>query len=116
MRPYVWIIYAAFFIFLLVIVVLFQTFFYPMTEMYENFQDVGLAGQTLGLPPSALDSYKILFLHMVLIEGLFSGLVAGKMGEGKAKGGLKHSTIMVLVGWIVFKLTIELQVIVLPIG
>lgn len=116
MRPYIWIIYAAFIIFLLVIVVLFQTFFYPMAEMYENFQDSGLGAVQMGLPPTVLESYKTLFLHMVMIEGLFSGLVAGKMGEGKAKTGLKHSTIMVLVGWIVYKLTIELQIIVIPIG
>ena len=111
MKPYIWIIYAAFLIFMLVIVVLFQTFFYPMTEMYENFQDVGVGGTQMGLPPSTLEAYKTLFLHMVVIEGLFSGLVAGKMGEGKAKNGLKHSTIMVLVGWIAFKITIELQLI-----
>ncbi|MHA1154483.1 MAG: type II secretion system F family protein [Candidatus Heimdallarchaeota archaeon] len=116
MRPYIWIIYAAFIIFLLVIVVLFQTFFYPMALMYENFQDSGLGGVQMGLPPTVLESYKTLFLHMTMIEGLFSGLVAGKMGEGKAKAGLKHSAIMVLIGWITYKLTIELQVIVIPIG
>ncbi|MCK5046645.1 MAG: hypothetical protein KAS22_08695, partial [Candidatus Heimdallarchaeota archaeon] len=58
-----------------------------------------------------LESYKILFLHMTIVEGLFSGLVAGKMGEGKAKSGLKHSSIMVLIGWITYKLTIELKLI-----
>ncbi len=116
MRPYIWIIYAAFIIFLLVIVVLFQTFFYPMALMYENFQDSGLGGIQMGLPPTVLESYKTLFLHMTMIEGLFSGLVAGKMGEGKAKAGLKHSSIMVLIGWITYKLTIELQVIEIPIG
>jgi flagellar protein FlaJ len=115
MRPYIWIIYAAFIIFLLVIVVLFQTFFYPMQEMYLNFQDVTF-GQTMGLAPQILDSYKILFLHMTLIEALFSGLVAGKMGEGKAKSGLKHSTVMVLIGWLVYKLTIELRIININIG
>lgn len=116
MQPYIWIIYAAFVIFLLVIVVLFQTFFYPMTEMYENFQTAGIGGMQMGLPPTVLESYKILFLHMTLVEGLFSGLVAGKMGEGKAKAGLKHSTIMVLIGWVAYKLTIELQIIVIPLG
>jgi len=116
MRPYIWIIYAAFIIFLLVIVVLFQTFFYPMAAMYENFQDSGLGGVQMGLPPTTLESYKTLFLHMTMIEGLFSGLVAGKMGEGKAKAGLKHSTVMVFIGWIAYKLTIELQIIVIPIG
>ncbi|NHJ03488.1 MAG: hypothetical protein EAX90_01590 [Candidatus Heimdallarchaeota archaeon] len=116
MQPYIWIIYAAFVIFLLVIVVLFQTFFYPMTEMYENFQTAGIGGVEMGLPPTVLESYKILFLHMTLVEGLFSGLVAGKMGEGKAKAGLKHSTVMVLIGWVAYKLTIELQIIVIPLG
>jgi flagellar protein FlaJ len=109
MKPYIWIIYAAFVIFLLVIVVLFNTFFYPMSEMYTEFQ--GNQFQNLGLNPQVLDTYEILFLHMTLVEGLFSGLVAGKMGEGKAKSGLKHSAIMVLIGWITYKLTIELQLI-----
>jgi len=109
MRPYIWIIYAAFVIFLLVIVVLFNTFFYPMAEMYTEFQ--GNQFQNLGLNPQVLDTYEILFLHMTIVEGLFSGLVAGKMGEGKAKSGLKHSSIMVLIGWITYKLTIELQLI-----
>jgi flagellar protein FlaJ len=116
MRPYIWIIYAAFIIFLLVIVVLFQTFFYPMEQMYLDFQDVGLGGTTMGLAPQTLATYKILFLHMTLIEALFSGLVAGKMGEGKAKSGLKHSTIMVFIGWIAYKVTIELELVTLNIG
>ncbi len=109
MKPYIWIIYAAFIIFLLVIVVLFNTFFYPMSEMYTEFQ--GNQFTNLGLNPQVLESYKILFLHMTIVEGLFSGLVAGKMGEGKAKSGLKHSSIMILIGWITYKLTIELQLI-----
>jgi len=109
MKPYIWIIYAAFIIFLLVIVVLFNTFFYPMAEMYTEFQ--GNQFTNMGLNPQVLESYKILFLHMTIVEGLFSGLVAGKMGEGKAKSGLKHSSIMILIGWITYKLTIELQLI-----
>ncbi|NHJ31598.1 MAG: hypothetical protein FK732_01930 [Asgard group archaeon] len=109
MKPYIWIIYAAFVIFLLVIVVLFNTFFYPMTEMWQS--NPGSQFQNLGLNPQVLDTYEILFLHMTLVEALFSGLVAGKMGEGKAKSGLKHSSVMVLVGWITYKLTIELQLI-----
>ncbi len=109
MKPYIWIIYAAFLIFLLVIVVLFNTFFYPMSEMYTEFQSNQFTN--LGLNPQVLESYKILFLHMTIVEGLFSGLVAGKMGEGKAKSGLKHSSVMILIGWITYKLTIELQLI-----
>ena len=111
MQPYIWIIYAAFFIFLLVLVVLFQTFFYPMTEMFDSFQGLSVGSDIAGLNPATLETYKILFLHMTIVEGLFSGLVAGKMGEGKAKSGLKHASIMVLLGWIIYKLTIELSLI-----
>jgi flagellar protein FlaJ len=116
MRPYIWIIYAAFVIFLLVIVVLFQTFFYPMRNMYLDFLGNEAIGQNMGLAPTTLNTYKILFLHMTLIEALFSGLVAGKMGEGKIKSGLKHSSIMVFIGWIAYKLTIELRIIEFSVG
>ena len=40
--------------------------------------------------------------HMCLIQGLLGGLVAGKMGEGSVAAGLKHSLILMTVGFIIF--------------
>jgi len=47
---------------------------------------------------------KRIFFHMTVIQGLFGGLVAGKMGEGTISAGLKHSVILLTCGYVVFKL------------
>lgn len=43
--------------------------------------------------------YYALFLLMAIIQGIFSGLVAGQIGEGSITAGLKHSSIMTLSGF-----------------
>jgi flagellar protein FlaJ len=40
---------------------------------------------------------------MSVIQALFSGLVAGKMGEGTVSAGLKHSVVLLLVGFFVLR-------------
>ena len=36
---------------------------------------------------------------MAVIQGVFSGLVAGQLGEGSVKAGIKHSIIMTTGGF-----------------
>lgn len=43
--------------------------------------------------------YYALFLLMAIIQGIFSGLVAGQIGEGSVTAGLKHSSIMTISGF-----------------
>lgn len=43
--------------------------------------------------------YSDLFGKMILIQGLFSGLIIGKMSEGKIIAGLKHCLILMVVGY-----------------
>jgi len=38
-----------------------------------------------------------------MLQGFFSGLVAGQMGEGRVIAGLKYSAIMLLIAWVVFR-------------
>ncbi len=92
-RPYVAIIYVAFFVFLFTIVLLFQSFF------------VSIEGLPL-LSPSTMSSEQMrrIFFHMTTIQALFGGLVAGKMGEGTINAGLKHSLVMMLCGYIALKI------------
>ncbi len=47
--------------------------------------------------------YKRLFSHAAMLQGFFSGLVAGQMGEGRFIAGLKYSAIMLIVAWITFR-------------
>jgi flagellar protein FlaJ len=87
-RPYIIIIYVALFVFLFTIILLFKTFF-------AGAQGVSLMS-TDATPP---DEMKQIFLHMTLIQGFFGGLVAGKMGEGSINAGLKHSLVMMVLGF-----------------
>ncbi len=91
-RPYIAIIYVALFVFLFTIVILFKTFF------------TDVAGMSLFSMPtmSPVDLQRI-FLHLALVQGFFGGLVAGKMGEGSISAGLKHSLIMMLLGYVALK-------------
>ena len=92
-RPYIAIIYVALFVFLFTIVILFQTFF------------TGVEGMALfSTPTSSPADLKRIFLHLTLVQGFFSGLVAGKMGEGSVSAGLKHSLVMMMLGYMALKL------------
>jgi archaeal flagellar protein FlaJ len=41
------------------------------------------------------------FLFLLIFQGLFAGLVIGKISEGKIKYGFKHSFIMVAMAWLI---------------
>ncbi len=91
-RPYVAIVYVAFFVFLFTVVLLFRTFF---TQAME-FPFMGFATVTSEM------TRKICF-HMSAIQAFFGGLVAGKMGEGTISAGLKHCVILLTVGYLTLK-------------
>lgn len=92
-RPYVAIIYVAFFVFLFTIILLFKSFFLSL----EGLPILGAAVMSPG-------EMQQIFFHMTTIQAFFGGLVAGKMGEGTINAGLKHSLVMMLCGYIVIKL------------
>jgi flagellar protein FlaJ len=56
------------------------------------------------MPTTGLLDLERVFLHLTLIQGFFGGLVAGKMGEGSITAGLKHSLIMMLMGYVALRL------------
>jgi flagellar protein FlaJ len=92
-RPYIAIIYVALFVFLFTIVLVFKTFF-------SSVEGVPL----LSTPTMAPADLERIFLHLTIIQGFFGGLVAGKMGESTISAGLKHSLIMMLLGYVALKL------------
>jgi flagellar protein FlaJ len=91
-RPYIAIIYVALFVFLFTIVILFKTFF-------TGVDGLALFSMSTWLP----EDLRRIFLHLTLVQGFFSGLVAGKMGEGSVNAGLKHSLVMMLIGYVTLK-------------
>jgi flagellar protein FlaJ len=102
MLLYVLIIYISFFVFLYIIYTLVAVFIpvLPNVPMDASMQSMN----SMGMSFNGVDSgtLKILFYHAVLIEGFFSGIIAGMMGAGNMYSGLKHALIMVLIGVLVF--------------
>ncbi|MCD5409896.1 MAG: type II secretion system F family protein [Methanocellales archaeon] len=94
---YVVIIYMAFFVFLFVIVTM-SAAFLPMMA------GAGAAGADAPFFMGAfdVDVFMRIFFHAVIVQGFFSGLIAGQMGEGNVLSGLKHSIIMMCIAYLVF--------------
>jgi len=92
-RPYIAIVYVAFFVFIFTIVLLFKSFFVSTEQL-----------PMLGTAVMSPEAIKRLFFHMTVVQSLFGGLVAGKMGEGTVNAGLKHSLILMICGYLAIKL------------
>jgi flagellar protein FlaJ len=104
MMIYIVIIYISFLVFVGVIYVISTTFLTEMAEAGKQMAESGGQGGFLG--NFDLEAYTRLFKHAAIIQGLSSGLMAGAMGEGNIISGLKHSTIMILIGYIIFTMFI----------
>ena len=103
LKIYVGIVYIAFFIFLLIDYILIVTFFAKMESLKTATTSAGglFLMQELGLK-----NIKQAMYHMSIVQGIFGGLIAGKMGENAIGAGLKHSLVLIIIGWVVFFLLI----------
>jgi flagellar protein FlaJ len=102
MKSYTWIIYGAYVVFAFVMVVLLQSFFTVMAE--QSALQAASGNQELVIPNLAI--LQLLFFHMLMIQGSFSGIVAGKMGSGDAYLGLTHNVVLLLIGYLIFKVLV----------
>jgi flagellar protein FlaJ len=104
LMTYMVVIYVSFFVFLAIIVAL-TTVFLPAIPTIENVgggvgggavPGGGFGGLSVGgLSEAQKASYQLVFGHAALVQGLASGLMAGKMSEASIKAGAKHVTVMV---------------------
>lgn len=99
---YVVIIYISFLVFVGIIYIISTTFLEEMVKAGEKVSTSGGTGVPLSLSREKLDVYNRMFFHGALIQGFCSGLIAGVMGEGNALSGLKHSVIMITIGYLLF--------------
>ncbi len=94
-RPYIAIIYVAFYVFVFTIILLFKTFFIDMS----GSPVIGFSALT------SQEAWRI-FFHMTCMQAFFGGLVAGKMGEGTLSAGLKHTVILLASGYVALKMVV----------
>ena len=88
--------YIIFFVFLAVIISLGRFLIPSLAEVSPS----GLT--TAEAPKVSVEEYKSIFRNLIVIQAFFAGLIVGKMSEGAAIAGLKHSFFMVFVGIISF--------------
>ena len=107
MRPYIVTIYISFAVFLAIAAILVFQFFGEIERIQTtlttngNSQVPGLFG---GLADVNIKHLKELMLHMSIVEGIFGGLIAGKIGEGSYVAGIKHVVILIVISIAVFAL------------
>jgi len=97
MKPYVIIVYAAFFVFIVTSVLLVQSFFAPMQGAPQINSQVSVG---------SISGFKDFFYRDMLVSAVTGGLMAGKLGERRVAGGLKHAIFLSVVGYVLFFFTI----------
>jgi len=99
LTPYLFVIYAAFGVYIFVVYILFTTFFAQISNLQST-------GAPFGANVAPI-TYYLWFYHLSLIEAVFGGLVVGKIASGSAIGGLKHVLVLLLISFITFTFAIH---------
>lgn len=94
--------YMIFFIFIFIMVVI-QVFILPTLSL-ENISDVAFSEAT----PLTPEEYSQVFSMFIIIQGFFAGLATGKMAEGSVPAGLKHSLLLIFIGYVIFSLATQM--------
>ena len=105
MRPYTMTIYMATIIFLIIAYVVLHQFLTPLYEASTSVT-VGEAVKESGLLEGVLDIkyYGSILFWASIIESIFGGLIAGKIGDRTLSAGLRHSVILTIVTLVFFNI------------
>ena len=103
---YVTVIYASFFVYLGIILVLAQTF---IPAIVDSAAATGSTGSmSIGnLTIREMNEVWIstIFLYSLVVQGIGNGLAAGFMSNGRLWSAFNRASFLLLVGWFVFELT-----------
>jgi flagellar protein FlaJ len=97
---YTAIVYLSFFVFIFVVGVL-TTQFLPVLANIST-QGLPSTGALSGIGSIPIATFKRLLYHACLVQALFSGLIAGQMGESSLAAGVKHACILLVISLITF--------------
>jgi flagellar protein FlaJ len=106
MLTYLLVIYISFSVFIGIVVALTSSFI-PAIEA----ADLGGAGQLPGGVSAGLfsgiggvdtDAYELIFFHAAVMQAVFSGLIAGQLGEGAIEDGAKHVVVLLIATMVAF--------------
>ena len=102
---YVTVIYASFFVYLGIILVLASTF---IPAIVDSSATTGGAGMSIGnLQIKEMNEVWIstMFLYSLMVQGIGNGLAAGLMSTGRLYSAFRQASFLLLLGWFIFELT-----------
>ncbi len=97
---YTAIVYLSFFVFIFVIGVISTQFLAVLAN--QSQEGLSMAGPLSSVGKMSLTTLDRILYHTCLVQGLFSGLIAGMMGESSIKAGIKHSCILIIAALLAF--------------
>jgi flagellar protein FlaJ len=104
MKPFTWIIFVSFIVFSLVMIILLTSFF--QTLALNIVEAVSEGQEQSAALPFNVAGLQLVFFHLMVIEAVFAGLIAGKMGQGNAYLGLRYSCFLLVICYVIFKILI----------
>ena len=106
LQPYTYTIYISFGVFLAVAVLLTTSFFSEMEKVQEELLASGSGTEGLfgSMASMEIDKMESALFNMAIIEAVFGGLAAGKIGSGSYVAGTKHVVAMIVIAVIAFNL------------
>jgi flagellar protein FlaJ len=103
---YTAIVYLVFIVFLFVVAVIDTQFLSALAELNTLSAASGPAAGAVPIGSTPIITFERLLYHGCLIQALFSGLIAGQMGEGSVRAGVKHAAVMLIIALVVFTVVI----------
>ena len=96
-------------VFLFVVLVLDSQFLKVIVDIQAKSASSGSTNIPSNLSVAGLQvaPFHRLFYHICLVQGFFSGLIAGAMGEGSFRSGIKHAAIIIIITVIVFAIMVH---------
>ena len=92
--------YIIFFVFMVIILIM-QFYIVPMISGIADVSALGVGSVTSTGGSMQGEEISNAFLYLLLFQGFFTGLVIGKLSEGRIKAGIKHSFALVLISFII---------------
>jgi len=98
LKEFIMIIYAAEAILIGIIYLLNNTLLPSILDMVKGGSGAAFGISSIGMD---INAFRKGFFHVIMINAFASGIIAGQISEGKARHGLKHSVILMIVGYVV---------------
>ena len=110
LQPYIYTIYISFAVFLGITLILITQFFVEIENVQETLR-AAIEGTAIGtggvkgfdsILNISVPMLKKTVFHMTIVEAIFGGLAAGKIGESSIIAGVKHVVVMTILAVVAF--------------